>query len=61
MCHGLTPGDKMKMDVHVAAKLILMSNCGEMEIFLQSYFKGKKRCLERSIAGVILKTESHVL
>lgn len=46
-----------EVDVDVAAKCTLMSNCGRMEVSLQGYFK-KKKCSGRGAIGIILKRES---
>lgn len=48
----------MKVDTGVAAKWTLMSNCGKVEVFLQSYFK-RKKYLESSAIDVILQRKSH--
>lgn len=38
MCQRHAQRDKMKVDVSVAAKLTLMSNCGKMEVFFRELF-----------------------
>lgn len=58
MYHSLAQGHKMKVDTGVAAKWTLMSNCGKVEVFLQSYFK-RKKYLESSAIDVILQRKSH--